>query len=86
MVRYTYSIQHYVIKFVSDMWQVSDFLRVVRFPPPIESASPKSLGVRHICKAFAQLCLCNDQFGCNNAVGKDYCSNFHHPTLLQPGS
>ena len=26
-----YSIQHYVIKFVSDLWQVGGFLR---FPPP----------------------------------------------------
>ena len=31
-----YSIQHYVIKFVSDLWQVSDFLRVLPFPPPIK--------------------------------------------------
>jgi hypothetical protein len=31
-----YSIQHYVIKFVSDLQQVGDFLRVVRFPPPIK--------------------------------------------------
>ena len=31
-----YSIQHYVIKFVSDLWQVSSFLRVLRFPPPIK--------------------------------------------------
>ena len=29
-----YSIQHYVIKFVSDLWQVSGFLRALRFPPP----------------------------------------------------
>ena len=28
-----YSIQHYVIKFVSDLRQVSGFLRVLRFPP-----------------------------------------------------
>jgi hypothetical protein len=27
-----YSIQHYVIKFVSDLRQVGDFLRVLRFP------------------------------------------------------
>jgi hypothetical protein len=27
-----YSIQHYVIKFVSDLWQVGGFLRVLRFP------------------------------------------------------
>jgi hypothetical protein len=30
------SIQHYVIKFVSDLRQVGDFLRVFRFPPPIK--------------------------------------------------
>jgi hypothetical protein len=29
-----YSIHHYVIKFVSDLWQVRDFLRVLWFPPP----------------------------------------------------
>jgi IS4 transposase len=31
-----YSIQHYVIKFVSDLRQVVGFLRVFRFPPPIK--------------------------------------------------
>ena len=31
-----YLIQHYVIKFVSDLWQVGGFLRVFRFPPPIK--------------------------------------------------
>jgi hypothetical protein len=31
-----YSIQHYVIKFVSDLRQVDGFLRVIRFPPPIK--------------------------------------------------
>jgi hypothetical protein len=30
------SIQHYVIKFVSDLQQVGGFLRVLRFPPPIK--------------------------------------------------
>ena len=29
------SVQHYVIKFVSDLRQVVGFLRVLRFPPPI---------------------------------------------------
>ena len=33
---YLYSIQHDVIKFVSDLRQVSGFLQVVRFPPPIK--------------------------------------------------
>ena len=28
------SMQHYVIKFVSDLQQVGGFLRVLRFPPP----------------------------------------------------
>ena len=27
---------HYVIKFVSDLWQVGDFLRVLQFPPSIK--------------------------------------------------
>ena len=31
-----YSIQHYVIKFVSDLRQVGSFLLVFRFPPPIK--------------------------------------------------
>jgi hypothetical protein len=31
-----YSIQHYVIRFVSDLRQVGGFLRVLRFPPPIK--------------------------------------------------
>ena len=31
-----YLIQHYVIKFVSDLGQVSGFLRILRFPPPIK--------------------------------------------------
>ena len=31
-----YSIQCYVIKFVSDLWQVCGFLQVLRFPPPIK--------------------------------------------------
>jgi hypothetical protein len=31
-----YSMQHYVIKFVSDLRQVSGFLRVLWFHPPIK--------------------------------------------------
>ena len=31
-----YSIQHYMIKFLSDLPQVSGFLRVLRFPPPLK--------------------------------------------------
>ena len=31
-----FSIQHYVILFVSDLRQVSGFLRVLRFPPPMK--------------------------------------------------
>jgi hypothetical protein len=30
-----YSMQHYVIKFVRDLQQVSDVLRILRFSPPI---------------------------------------------------
>ena len=31
-----YSIQQYVIKFVSDLRQVDGFIRVLRFPAPIQ--------------------------------------------------
>jgi hypothetical protein len=31
-----YSIQHYVIKLVSDLQQVCGFLQLLRFPPPIK--------------------------------------------------
>ena len=31
-----YSIQLYVIKFASDIWQVSGFFQVLCFPPPIK--------------------------------------------------
>jgi len=31
-----YSIQHYVLKFVSDLRRVGGFLRVLRFPSPIK--------------------------------------------------
>ena len=31
-----YSIQHYVIKFVSDLQQIGNFLWVLRFPPSIK--------------------------------------------------
>ena len=34
--RWMYSIQHNVIKFVSDLRQVGSFLRELRFPPPIK--------------------------------------------------
>jgi len=31
-----YLMQHYVIKFVSDLRQVGGFLLVLRFPPPVK--------------------------------------------------
>ena len=38
-----YSIQHYVIKFASDLRQVCSFLRVMRFPPPIKLTRDKKI-------------------------------------------
>ena len=31
-----YSIQHYVITFLSDLRQVGGYLQAIRFPPPIQ--------------------------------------------------
>ena len=36
-ILFMYSIQHYVIKFVSNLWQVDSFLWVLWFPPPIKA-------------------------------------------------
>ena len=36
-----YSIQHYVIKFVSDLWHISGFLRLLRFPLKIKLTATK---------------------------------------------
>ena len=38
-----YSIQHYVIKFVSDLQQVGGFRRVHWFPPPIKLTATMQL-------------------------------------------
>jgi hypothetical protein len=40
-----YSIQHYVIKFVSDLWQVCGFLWVLRFLPPIKLTTTYNLNI-----------------------------------------
>ena len=42
-LRRGYLIQHYVIKFVSDLRQVSGFLWVLHFPPPIKLISAQIL-------------------------------------------
>ena len=63
---YVYSIQHYVIKFVSDLRQVSDFLRVLQFSPPIKLADILLKGalntINHIPQQpsfiFIAQCLC----------------------------
>ena len=31
-----YSVRYYVIKFVSDLWQIYGLLQVPQFPPPIK--------------------------------------------------
>ena len=38
-----YSIQHYVIKFVSDLQQVGGFHRVLRFPPSIKMTATNEI-------------------------------------------
>jgi hypothetical protein len=38
-----YSVQHYVIKFVSDLWHVGGFLWIFQFLPPIKLTTTISL-------------------------------------------
>jgi hypothetical protein len=43
-----YSIQHYAIQFVSDLWHVGGFLRVLRVPAPIKlTVTIVEIGVKH---------------------------------------
>ena len=58
-----YSIQHYVIKIVSDMRQVSGFLRVLRFAPLIKLTPRYNLiivegGVKHHKQSKPNLHYC----------------------------
>jgi hypothetical protein len=46
-----YLIQHYVIKFISDLRQVSGFLRVLRLSPPIKLTDSK-LHYKHTFSTF----------------------------------
>jgi hypothetical protein len=55
-IRASRGVQHYVIKFVSDLRQVGDFLRVLRFPPPIAEISLK-VALNTIKKITNQLYL-----------------------------
>jgi hypothetical protein len=47
-----YSIQHYVIKFVSDLQQVSGFLKVLPFPPSIKQTAMIILKYCWILRSF----------------------------------
>ena len=75
------SVQHYVIKFVSDLRQVDGFLRVLRFPPPIKLAATLNT-IKHMSSfvtlifrnglplSFVTLIFCNglpSHGGCNQS-------------------
>jgi hypothetical protein len=47
-------MQHYVMKFVSDLRHVSGFLRVLLFPPPINKGNNKITELRTILQRESQ--------------------------------
>jgi hypothetical protein len=57
-----YSIQHYAIKFVSDLRQVCGFLRVLRFPQPIKLTATNQILLfnrrKLWCQEFAFIFRC----------------------------
>jgi len=71
-----YSIQHYVINFVSDLRLVGGFLRLLLFPPPIKLTAPRyswnivESGVKHhkphiiqtLCKLLQVCSLSSSDF------------------------
>jgi hypothetical protein len=60
-----HSMQHYVIKFVSDLRQVGGFMRVLRFPPPIKLTATiynlaeilLKVALNTITRTFFELCV-----------------------------
>ena len=44
-----WGVQHYVIKFVSDLCQVGGFLRVLRFPPPMKLTATYNWNIVESC-------------------------------------
>jgi hypothetical protein len=50
-----YLIQHYVIKFISDLRQVSGFLRVLWFPPPIKLTASKCISRYKLSRSLEQI-------------------------------
>jgi hypothetical protein len=68
-----YWIQHYVIKFVSDLQQFGGFLQVLQFPPPIK------LVILILCVNFVISIFCVNfviSIFCVNFVISIFCVNF----------
>ena len=53
-------VQHYVIKFVSDLRLIGGFLRVLRFPPPRYIWNIVESGVKHHQASIADVCVSPD--------------------------
>ena len=60
-----YSIQHYVIKFVSDLWQASGFLMVLWFSP--------SFKLTWIVQDFISTCICLICFCTDMSIETSWC-------------
>ena len=69
-----YWIQHYVIKFVSDLRQVAGFLRVFWFTPPRYNWNIVESGVKHHNLAQYLPSCDNEKFG-KSEVTSYFCSN-----------
>jgi len=57
-----YSIQYYVIKFVSDLWQVGGFLRILQFPhqynwPSRYNWNIVESGIKHHNQTLTSKCM-----------------------------
>ena len=67
-----YSIQHYVIKFVSNLRQVSGFLQVLQFPTPIKLTATIT---EILLKVVLNTIIIHPQFISNsaNSVTQVYC-------------
>ena len=69
-------MQHYVIKFVSDLRQVGAFLRVLRFPPPIK------LTAMIITEILLKVALINLNKTINRSICLTYMLPWNHTSQI----
>jgi len=81
-------VQHYVMKFVSDLLQVGGFLRVLRFPPPIKLNATYNWNIVEsgICDNWAYVYTCKKVILQDPIIEEQENSSVHNVVLVHNSS